>query len=113
MSITTKELYKYSIGSIKTTGTDTSQYYIGRKIYDLNPLRKGIDTAIQNKLEINFSYKDIKGNLSYRRVLPLEYDYKYKKVYVRCFDLDKQAERSFILAKIRNLVIKEHHVSEA
>lgn len=91
----------------KAAGIDTSQQYVRRKTYDLNPLRKDIDIAIENKLEINFSYRDNKGVLSYRHTLPLERYHKYGKEYVRCFDLDKQAERNFTLAKIRNLVIKD------
>ena len=84
-----------------------SQYYAKRKSLDLESLKKDIDIARENKLEINFSYKDIKGNLSYRRTIPLERYQKYGKEYVRCFDLDKQAERNFILTKIRDLIVKD------
>ena len=84
-----------------------SQYYAKRRSFDFEHRRQNIDIAIKNKLEITFSYKDKQGNISHRHVLPLACYYEYKKVYVRCFDLDKQAERTFILAKIRDLVVKD------
>lgn len=70
-------------------------------------LRKNIDSAIENKLNMTFSYTNNRGIFSSRRVLPLE-NYKINgKDYVRCFDLDKKEERVFSLRKIQNLIIED------
>lgn len=89
------------------TAIYADSYYPKRKPFNWDLLRKNIDIAIENKLEITFGYNDKQGNFSIRHAIPLERYHKYNKEYIRCFDKDKQAERNFVTKKIKNLVIKD------
>ena len=80
---------------------DYSIFREDNRVQDNNKL---IEHAINDRIQINFDYRDVKGTLSHRNIQPLALRFQWYGWYLFGLDLNKGDYRTFKIARIRNLV---------
>ena len=68
--------------------------------------------AILEHLEVEFDYYSTHGDMTSRRIEPIQLWFKSKAWYIKGFCLIRQDFRTFKLSRIKNLVITDRHFSE-
>lgn len=75
-----------------------------RQVQDLNGM---LEQAIGQKRYISFDYRNAKGECSRHRVQPLAIHYKWYAWYLFSYKEERQAYRTYKVARMSNLVIEE------
>lgn len=78
-------------------------YSVSREDDRVQKNNKLIEHSINDRIQINFDYRNVSGLSSHRKVQPLALRFQWYGWYLFCFDLDKNSYRTFKVARIENL----------